>query len=431
MTTAKKATNIRATIDATWGSGEGKLQLDDIFQDDPAKSRPLTGSTLLRDKSLLVTSTFDNSSFFISKLNHLGAVDLAFGVEGRVMGSFLANELASGGPIAEGADGRLFMAGSTTNGKSSEVSPAILCLDSKGNRVSSFGDNGQVIIDPPNTQRLTKKGPAFVFALPDGSIIVGVDYHTPDVLRAHLYKFDAQGAPVKAFGTDGRVEIKHRLRHASTSLSDGCVLDNGLLLFAGYEKYEPDVNTDGLVVMLNSDSGAPHENFGHPERPGILVVRYNSRGAELNTVRQRAPNRFTASGYTNMGNALSERYGMLIAFDEEGKPDFDVFGSPNIMPLPADLGSDRRVNWADHVPFADNIVVSGGDEKGNYIACVKARSGGYNSDFSDAGGVIPREETTDSLSRLHYQQDPGKLIVALNINPENPLGCLYRYNISQ
>lgn len=92
MTTAKKATNIRATIDATWGSGEGKLQLDDIFQDDPAKSRPLTGSTLLRDKSLLVTSTFDNSSFFISKLNHLGAVDLAFGVEGRVMGSFLANE---------------------------------------------------------------------------------------------------------------------------------------------------------------------------------------------------------------------------------------------------------------------------------------------------------------------------------------------------
>lgn len=431
MAIAKKAANIRATIDATWGSGQGKLQLDDIFQDDPTKSRPLTGSTLLRDKSLLVTSTFDNGVFFVAKLNHLGALDLAFGVEGRVTGSFLANEQASGGPIAEGADGRLFMAGSTANEESNEVSAAILCLDSKGNRVSSFGENGQVIIDPPNTQRLTKKGPAFVFALPDGSVIVGVDYHTPDVLRAHLYKFDAQGAPVKAFGTDGRVEINHGMPHASTSLSDGCVLDNGLLLFAGYEKYEPDVNTDGLVVMLNSESGALHESFGLPERPGVVVVRYNSMGAELNTVRQRSPDRFTASGHTNMGNGVSERYGMLFAFDEKGKPDFDVFGNPNVMPLPPDLGSDRRVNWADHVPFADNIVVSGGDEKGNYIACVKTRSGGYNSDFSDAGGVIHRDETTDSLSRLHYQQAPGKLIVALNINPENPLGCLYRYSISQ
>ncbi len=159
MAIAEKAANIRATIDATWGSGQGKLQLDDIFQDDPTKSRPLTGSTLLSDKSLLVTSTFDKGVFFISKLNHLGAVDLAFGVAGRVTGSFLANEQASGGPIAEGADGRLFMAGSTANEQSNEVSAAILCLDSKGNRVSSFGENGQVIIDPPNTQRLTKKRP--------------------------------------------------------------------------------------------------------------------------------------------------------------------------------------------------------------------------------------------------------------------------------
>jgi hypothetical protein len=436
MTIAKKAANIRVTIDATWGKGQGKLQLDEIFRDDPTKSRPLTGSTLLDDKSLMVTSTFDKGVFFISKLNQLGAVDLAFGVEGRVTGSFLPNEQASGGPIVAGSDGRLFMAGSTTNGKANEVYPAILCLDGEGKRVDSFGDNGQVIIKHTDEKWRAEQGPRFVFTAPDGSVIVGVNYHVGDRLKkdlykALLYKFNAQGAPVKAFGENGCVELAGVLPDAVSSLSDGCVLDDGRLLFAGYEKSQTDLNPEGLIVMLNSD-GSPNENFGPPERPGFLLVRHNYRGAELNTVKQRAPDKFTASGYSNMSNALSERYGMLIAFDEKGEPDREINrGNPNIKILPADLGSDRLVNWADHVPFNDNLVVSGGDKKGNYIACLKTDDGSYNPDFSDTRGVIHRDETTDSLSRLHYQQDPGKLIVALNINPANPLGCLYRYNISQ
>lgn len=435
MTTVNKAANIRATIDATWGSGQGKLRLDEIFRDDPTRSRPLTGSALLDDKSLMVTSTFDKGVFFISKLNHLGAVDLTFGVEGRVTGSFLPNEQAAGGPIAAGNDGRLFMAGSTTNGKAGEVLPAILCLDRKGNRVSEFGDNGQVIINHTQAPWPVIQGPRFVLALPDNSVVVGVDHYTGapfnvKLYKAFLYKFNAEGQPENAFGKNGCVEIVGIQPSSVSSLSDGCVLDDGRLLFAGYEKRDNDLNSAGLIVMLNAD-GTLNQAFGEPQRPGFLVVDPSSRGAELHTVKQRAPGKFTASGYTKKSNIWTNQFGMLIAFDEKGGKDYEINGGEITRPLLPEFGDNRVVNWTDHATFNHNLVFSGADEAGNFVGCLISSDGNYSPDFYDGRSIIREDVPTLPLSTLHYQQDPSKLVVALNINPENPVGCLYRYNIAQ
>lgn len=436
---------IKATIDASWGSGQGKLRLDEIFRDDPAKSRPLTGSLLLDDKSLIVTSTFDEKNYFISKLTVLGDVDANFGLEGRVMGTFCLDEKAFGGPIAtsakdakdaKDANKRLFMAGSTTNGKEGEVWPVILCLDHEGKIVDDFGDEGKVIIKHPNEQWRAVQGPRFVFTTIDGSVIVGVNYHVGDaseknVYKALLYKFDAQGKPVEAFGTNGCVVIEGIHRAAVTSFSDGREIEDGRLLFAGYEKSDPDVNPEGLIVMLNPD-GSLNEDFGPEERRGYLVFRENYSGTEFNTVKQRVSNKFTASGYQNKSNAFSNRYGLLLAFDETGKPDLEINRSrPIILPLHIDIGRERPVNWADHIAFDNNLVFCGGDEKDNYIGCVTSADGSYASGFYGGHSYIHRQEPTETLPRLHYQQTPGKLIFALNLNLENPVGCVYRYDITQ
>ncbi|WP_434767772.1 hypothetical protein [Pseudomonas triticicola] len=438
---------IKATIDPSWGIG-GKLRLDEIFRNDPAKSRPLTGSLLLDDKSLIVTSTFDEKNYFISKLTVLGDVDANFGVDGRVMGTFSPDEKARGGPIAtsakgvkrakgaKGANKRLFMAGSTTNGKEGEVWPVILCLDHEGKIVNDFGDEGKVIIKHPNEKWRAEQGPRFVLTTIDGSVIVGVDYHVGDaserkVYKALLYKFDAQGKPVEAFGTNGCVVIEGIHKVAVTSFSDGCVLEDGRLLFAGYEKSGPDVNPAGLIVMLNPN-GSLNQNFGPKERRGYLVYRENYSGTEFNTVKQRALNKFTASGYQNKSNAFSNRYGLLLAFDEKGELDIEINQrDPIMLPLHIDIGRERPVNWADHIAFDNNLVFCGGDAEDNYIGCVTSADGSYASYFHGELSYIRRKEPTETLSRVHYQQKPRKLIFALNLDPENHLGCVYRYNITQ
>ncbi len=417
--------------DVTWGPRRnGVLTLTQIFRDDPATARPLTGSTLLADGSLIITSSFEDFSrtvFVVGKLNQRGEVDATFGVDGRIKGAFLPDVNAYGGPITEDKKHeRLLMAGSTWTTTHADPLPAILCLDQAGKRVPDFGNNGQLIVDFGSEQRYPVDTPTWVCSLSDGSFLVGVNYvRGPSRVRtATLLKFDEFGKPAGNFGKNGRSEIRLEDDSTATSLSDGCILDDGRILIAGYAQVSGGTKK-ALLAMLNAD-GSVHERFGDRQTPGVVLVAPEPVDAAFNAVRQRTTNTFMAAGYSDE-NTEFLRCGLLMGFDASGSADTE-FNAGRLLISPRDAGC-IPVNWEDLVFVDGHILAAGGNLSGSYIGCIKM-AGEFEGDFApNSSGFLDETPIALSPPSLHYNAGNRQLVCGVNLNPRSDLGGLYRYQI--
>ncbi|TKJ76090.1 hypothetical protein PkoCFBP13504_25405 [Pseudomonas koreensis] len=417
--------------DVKWGPRRnGVLTLAQIFRDDAATMRPLTGSTPLPDGSLIITSSFDNFSapvFLVAKLNERGEVDSTFGEGGRFMGSFVPDVNAYGGPITiDKKHGRLLMAGSTWTATHADPLPAILCLDQRGKRVRDFGTDGQLVVDYASEKRYPVATPTWVSSLVDGSFFVGVNYvigasRTP---TATLLKFDETGQADGSFGENGRVDIKLPDASTVTSLSDCCILDDGRILVAGYAQATGETKK-ALLAMLNAN-GSAHLQFGDRQTPGVKLVAPEPVDAAFNTVKQRTAEMFMAAGYSEE-NAEFLRSGILMSFDTSGNLDAEFHGGSLLL-------TNREkgripVNWED-IAFVDGqILAAGGNLEGAYVACLNM-SGELNGDFVPSGrGFLDETAIAISPPSLHYDDNKRKLICGVNLNPRSDLGGLYLYRV--
>ncbi|MBN6774723.1 hypothetical protein JRG42_13355 [Pseudomonas granadensis] len=424
-------TYLFAHRDVTWGPRRnGVLTLAQIFRDDPATGRPLTGSTPLADGSLIVTSSFDSFSrpvFLVAKLNEQGEVDDTFGVDGRVTGTFLPGINAYGGPITEDKKhGRLLMAGSTWTATYANPLPAILCLDQTGKRVADFGSDGQLIVDLSSEQRHPVDTPVWVCSQSDGSFFVGVDYVVGPlrVLTATLLKFDEFGQPAADFGKKGRIEVRLVDTTTATSLNDCCILDDGRILIAGYAQ-APGETKKALLAMLNAN-GSTHLQFGDRQTPGVMLVSPEPLDAAFNAVKQRTANTFVAGGYSDKNDEFL-RSGLLMGFDTSGRLD-DEFNAGRLLISNRDKGR-IPVNWEDLVFLDGHILAAGGNLEGSYIGCINT-TGYLEGDFVPTGsGFLDETPTALGAPSLHYNARNRQLYCGVNLNPRSDLGGLYRYQI--
>ncbi len=393
----------------------------------------MAGTTFLNDGSLIVSATFAPINlrpiFSLTKLDDAGEVDIQFGTNGRTTGSFLPEMPAHSGPVIVSSDKkRLIMAGATFTQGANDPLPAILCLDSAGNRDTSFGPNkdGQVIVYSAAEESYPLGISPFVCSLPDGSIIIGVNYITGPLKTptATLLKFNENGTPATDFGTDGRVEIKLAEADTATSLSGCCILDNGRILISGYAQANG-APKKGLLAMLNAN-GSPNLPFGSGVNTrGYLLVARDPVHAEFNVVKQRAANKFMAAGYSDPYDIFSRR-GMLMGFDDKG--DFDPEFNSGKLFIRQRSNSPMHINWQDILFVDGQILAAGASSEGGYIGCLHM-GGYYDTGFARGGFLDEGGMSGPTKLAFHEWKDTrtGKLI---RTSPGAFFSALYRYHIS-
>ncbi|CAI8880587.1 putative Delta-60 repeat protein [Pseudomonas sp. IT-347P] len=399
--------------DESWGPDkDGMVVFSKLFPPHADHWYPLTGTLVLTDGSVLVTSSVtqgETSHFSIAKLNPLGELDKRFAQEGLLTGLFVSNLPAYGGPLAQGADGRIYMLASSKSPDALDPEIAILCIDETGKRNEHFGNNGQIIVANKVNDRVFHGGPRFLRVLQNGDLLVGANgaVGPSRVPTAYLMKLDANGCLVASFGSSGIVDIKLPYP-AMTLWKDACVLADGRILGAGYARLKSGFNV-GLLVMLNS-SGSFNQIFGDdPKTPGFRLFTDENRPVELNAVTERTPGKFLAAG--TVGDAVrSDAIGLLSGFDAAGKNDPDFNGG---VTLENTVSLNDKSGW--HALFAqgENIYVAGGSA--HLLLASFKLDGTLNPAFAKDGvvedeslSVIPVSLTPYSSDRLLYGADsPG------------------------
>jgi len=163
---------------------------------------------VLPDNKFLVggayISAHGETDFALARFNANGTLDTDFGIDGKVVTSFLNNghNYSCINSIHPQPDGKFIVLG--TSGMASVFSKlAMVRYNPDGSIDSGFGTNGKIISDLwPNTQA----GSKLVF-LPDGSFIVTSAnlYVATQNYDIGVEKYTSNGTPDTSFGTNGQV----------------------------------------------------------------------------------------------------------------------------------------------------------------------------------------------------------------------------------
>lgn len=418
--------NLPGSRDETWGPEKnGYLSLEHVFKEHPYSTNTLFGALLLGNDDLIIATNDEdeeeNGQFLITKVNSFGELDRSFGKDGFILDRFAPGSLAFSGEMVQGKDGRIYMFGASGFSLTQpDPEIAILCFDEAGNRVNEFGIDGQIIVENLVDERVFYGERRFIRVLEDGSLLIGTNGATgaARIETAYLMKFDARGNPVTSFGVSGVVDIKLPRTQATTYLTDGCILDDGRILVAGYSR--PDGSTkSGLLAMLNPN-GSLNLMFGDSATPGIRLFTKQRFDIELNAVTERALGKYLAAGSVK-GSALQNTQGLVAGFDKLGKNDPD-FNNGSL--LESSLRPGFPTNWQNILAQGQHIYVAGG-ELGHYLLLI-GLDGKPDPSFGDAGIVEESEDAFVTTLLLAYSTD--RLLYASNsIGPGSRLGSLYRY----
>lgn len=250
------------SLDPTFGtSGTGEVQLAALSSGPSA----IAQIELLPDGGVVFNATAggsleygDSGSAVLGRLTSAGAFDPTFSGDG-VLHVGIADRWAEATLIVHGASGRIALARRTGSGTSVHVYGA------DGRTDTNFGTNGRVYVLPmqwdqdPNLfwGSINIHGWGF---RPDGSLVGAASTqrsretcdetrctHPGSPRRDHLFAFDATGAPVAGFGTDGRVQ-----HDAPRAISPYLNLDDG-------GPGQVHALADGRIVVVSPGVGAAVE----------------------------------------------------------------------------------------------------------------------------------------------------------------------------
>ena len=213
-------------LDPTWGE-DGLVNLAAAADVTMCEAVAIT-----TDEQLIVsTSTASiDDSIFVTKLTETGSLDATFGTDG--IATLTQGESLCLCSIALSVDGSVVMSGHVTVAFDSHA--VLVKLTPSGELDERFGVDGWVHLDT------TIDGVGEIALTPDG-YVVGVIYGA-----AQLAAFDATGASVSTFGTDGFVALPDPLDDAS--LYDVAFDSLGRLYTLGFET---DGNDDAFAARLN------------------------------------------------------------------------------------------------------------------------------------------------------------------------------------
>ena len=186
-----------------------------------------------------------------------GELDATFGENGRLTIELAAGD-SRGLSVAQQADGKLLIGGTTFASETTLDDFAVIRLNADGTRDNSFGrsHNGVVTVDFAQSEDV-----AVSFSVqPDGKILAAGWAGTGQVDIAYdlaLVRLNPDGSLDNSFGGDGRVTLD--LAGIDEQVSGMVLLDNGKIVVAGFTNANGDY--DVVFARFNAN-GSLDTTFG-------------------------------------------------------------------------------------------------------------------------------------------------------------------------
>ena len=313
-----------------------------------------------------------NDDFSLIRLNADGSLDTSFGTAGKLLvpvGS--GNDTAYS--VIQQADGKLVMAGSSSNGVNQNFS--LIRLNTDGSLDTSFNTDGKLLL-PVGLGRS-------VIQQADGKLVVAGF----SVENFSLIRLNTDGSLDNDFDTDGKLLVPVGLLFGE--VSSVIQQADGKLVVAGFSY------SDGLhfsLIRLNTD-GSLDASF---DTDGKIIVSLGLGYDYGHSVIQQADGKLVVAGYssTNNGKEFS-----LIRLNADGSLDTS-FGTDGKLLVPVGYGEGYSV-----IQQADGkLVVAGNSYNGsNYDFCLIRLNtdGSLDTTFNAAntlGGTAAYTENASAIA---------------------------------
>jgi len=356
-------------------------------------------------------SSSDNSGSSASVYEATGISDTDFGVLGVVTTTIGTNSDIDATVIQ--SDGKILVAGSTTNGSDSDF--ALARYTSAGVLDTTFGTGGVVTTSIGTSYDYCET----VAVQTNGKIIVGgMTYNGSSYNDVALIRYNANGAIDTSFGTNG--VVTHTLG-IETVCKKVIILPNGNILAGGFTN-----NPAAFLLERYTSGGVLDTTFGNG---GVITNSMNPVNLGYCMALQ-ADGKIVQAGVTyNFGPF----YLAVVRYTPAGVLD-NTFGTGGVVTSTVGIGATPDDEVESCVIQPDGkIVVAGASTNSSsdyYGMVARYTSDGVLDTTFGIGGAITTTipASTDTEYYGVKLQSNGKILVAGYANPGNSEFMLARYN---
>jgi uncharacterized delta-60 repeat protein len=343
------------------------------------------------------------SSLALARLTPNGALDLSFGVNGKVTNNSIANASA----VAIQPDGKIVAAGGTAGFQ-------LTRYNTNGSLDTSFGTNGMAEVYVGTDGGMAQA----VGVQPDGKIVVSGDGRPSVAEEFALARFNTNGTLDTSFGNAGSL---------TTTIELGCVAygegiqPDGKIVAGGIAIAEPNDTTltgDVAAARYNTN-GALDFTFGSLGRVTNNAGGGTIDGAYAMTIQP--DGRILLAGAAAFGNSFPgpligaegiNAFVLLMRLTTNGAPD-PTFGNNGSVLTEVGSYSDYALSMA--LQAGGKIIVSGASENGNYEWFVQRynTNGSLDSTYGDNGvRIVNFGSGTNEYAYAVAVDSSGRTVVA-------------------
>lgn len=347
------------------------------------------------------------SRFGLARMLADGSADLAFGVQGSVIGTFAQGFEATAGKVQALPDGRILLAGLHYE-NAHRTLPALAMFDAQGKPDLSFGNNGRQVVRLPGDLSMGSRdawlppgvpgAEACDFAVQDdGHILLIANHHFELADHAGmLIRLRPDGSLDETFNGRGFVMIRHLL--LNTWLSSLLLQRDGRIVVAG----SIDFPQEGLLARYLPD-GCLDERFAVD---GFMAFKAHGQSAQVSQVLE------SAEALHCFGSSRDPIRCMAYSLHTNGRPNLHNHGG---QPQLLEIGPSG-CQWSAAQCMADGRIIAVGATIGGFEAdFIVARylsDGGLDHSFGDGKGWLRTRlgRSLDTANSLALQAD-GTILV--------------------
>ncbi len=374
-------------VDTTFDS-DGK-----VITDIGAKTSDTARSVVIQEDGKILVAGVSSNNFAVVRYNSDGSLDTSFDNDGKVSTDIGSKTSDTGRSIAVQNDGKILVAGASSNNF------AVVRYNSDGSLDTDFNITGKVTTDigsgtTDNAYSITLQG--------DGKIIVAGSSSS----NFALVRYNSDGNLDNSFGSNGKIttDIGTNSNDIAYSVS---VQGDGKILVAGSSSSNfalVSYNIDGSLDTSFGNGGKVTTDIGNSDIAYSIAVQNDGK---IILAGKRGSD-FALARYNNNGS-------LDTSFGNGGKVITDI-GSKT-----SDIAYGVSVQ-------GDGKILVAGSSSSNFALVRYNSNGSLDTDFNTTGKIITDigTKSTDNAYALTQQAD-GRIIVA-GISANNFAVVRYRVN---
>ncbi|AWY39286.1 hypothetical protein DKY63_04965 [Pseudomonas putida] len=351
----------------------------------------------------------DGSRFGLARLLGDGSADLAFGVQGSVIGQFEPGFEAMAGNVHALPGGHILLIGLHYE-NAHRTLPAVALFDAQGRPVQGFGDNGRCVVRLPGNLSHGVRDTWLPPGVPgaeacdaglqdDGRIVLVANHHFELADHAGmLIRLNTDGTLDNSFNGRGFVVVRHLLMN--TWLNSLLVQHDGRILVGGSINFPE----EGLLARYNAD-GSLDERFAVD---GFMTFKAEGHGAQVSQIIQHGNGDLQC-----FGSSRDPMRCLSLKIHGNGRTDMHCNDG---LPYLLEVGRNG-CQWTAAEAQPDGTVVTAGATIGgveaDFMLGRYLPDGQLDCNFGDGNGWIRTRlgRSLDTATSLAVQSD-GNIVIA-------------------